>query len=195
MPALPERTGAETRQAIIDAAARVFREKGYETATLAEIAAALDITRSAVLHHFASKQALLQEVVAPLLVAVDDLLDRREAAGRLTSRSRRPFLVELVDIICDHPDATAILAFDAGIRDLLGPDLQVTERGIRFAELATTNQDDPQAAVRAFSALGAMLRPAYVPSGVIDLDDPDVRRTIVDCAMAVYSTAPRPRTA
>lgn len=191
MPALSDRTGAETRQAIIDAAARVFREKGYETATLAEIAAALDITRSAVLHHFTSKQALLEEAVAPLIAAVDDLLDRREAAGRLTARSRRPFLVELVDIICDHPDATAILAFDAGIRDLLGPDLQITERGVRFASLATTNQDDPQAAVRAFSALGAMLRPAYVPAGLLDLDDPEVRRTIVDCAMAVYSTAPR----
>ena len=192
MPALAERTGAETRQAIIDAAARVFRDKGYESATLAEIASSLDITRSAVLHHFDSKQALLQEVIAPMMAAVDDLLDRREAAGRLTARTRRPFLVELVDVICDHPDATAIAAFDASIHDRLGPDLQINERGLRFAALATVNQADPHAAVRAFSAIGAMLRPAYVPRGLVDLDDPEVRRTIVDCAMAVYSTAPRP---
>lgn len=191
MPALPDRTGAETRQAIIDAAARVFRERGFETATLAEIAAALDITRSAVLHHFESKQALLHEVVTPLIRAMDDLLDRREARGRLTARTRRPFLDEMVGIICDHPDATAIVAFDASIRDRLGPDLQINDRGVRFARLATVNQDDPHAALRAFSALGAMLRPAYVPAGLIDLDDPEVRRTIVDCAMAVYSTAPR----
>lgn len=191
MPAIAERTGAETRQAIIDAAARVFREKGYETATLAEIAASLDISRSAVLHHFDSKQAVLEEVIAPLVSELDALLDRREAAGRLTPRTRRPFLVELVDIVCDHPDAAVIMSFDTAIRHRLGGDLQITERGVRFARLAAVNQADPHAAVRALAALGAILRPAYNPTGIVDLDDPEVRRTIVDCAMAVYSTAPR----
>lgn len=191
MPAIADRTGAETRRAIVDTAARVFRQKGYETATLAEIAAELDITRSAVLHHFDSKDQILAEVVTPLLAAVDDLLDRREAAGRLTPRTRRPFLVELVDIVCDHPDAAVVMSFDTAIRHRLRPELQITERGARLATLAAVNQDDPQAAVRALSALGAILRPVYNPLGAIDLDDPDVRRTIVDCAMAVYSTAPR----
>lgn len=191
MPASPDRSGAETRDAIITTAARIFRTKGYETATLGEIAEELDITRSAVLHHFESKDALLAEVLTPLVVAIDTLLDRREAAGELTSRTRRPFLVEMVDVICDHPDATAIAAFDASIRHRLDASHQIGERGLRFARLATVNQDDPHAAVRAFAALGAMLRPAYTPAGVIDLDDPVVRRTIVDCAMAVYSTAPR----
>lgn len=191
MPATPDRTGAQTRQAIIDTAARVFRDKGYERATLGEIAEVLGITRPAVLHHFASKEALLREVVTPLVTAIDDLLDRREAAGALTPRARRPFLVEVVNVICDHPDATAITAFDSAIRHRLEPTAQITARGARFARLATTNQDDPQAVVRAFCALGAMLRPVYAPAGIIDLDDPDVRRSIVDCAMAVYGTAPR----
>jgi len=191
LPASPDRSGAETRDAIITSAARVFRNRGYETATLGEIAETLGITRSAVLHHFASKQALLVEVLTPLVAAIDALLDRREAAGKLTPRARRPFLVEVVDLICDHPDATAILAFDASIRDHLDAATQIGPRGMRFAQLATTNQDDPHAALRAFSALGAMLRPVYVPEGIVDLEDPDMRHTIVDCAMAVYSTAPR----
>ncbi|MCB9371784.1 MAG: TetR/AcrR family transcriptional regulator [Microthrixaceae bacterium] len=192
MPASPDRSGAETRDAIIETAARVFREKGYETATLGEIAEELGITRSAVLHHFTSKETLLLEVVDPIVTALDALLDRREAAGRLTARTRRPFLVELVDIICDHPDAATIMGFDASIRHRLGDHLQISERGVRFAKLATINQDDPHAAVRAFAALGAMLRPAYNPGHLVDLADPEVRRTIVDCAMAVYRTAPRP---
>ncbi len=191
MPASPDRSGAETRCAIISTAARVFRTKGYETATLGEIAEELGITRSAVLHHFESKDALLAEVLIPLIEAMDGLLDRREAAGKLTPRTRRPFLVELVDIICDHPDASAIAAFDASIRHRMDAGHQIDQRGARFARLATVNQDDPQAAVRAFAALGAMLRPVYAPPGVVDLDDPEVRRTIVDCAVAVYSTAPK----
>ncbi|MBL8775974.1 MAG: TetR/AcrR family transcriptional regulator [Acidimicrobiales bacterium] len=191
MPASPDRSGAETRRAIIDTAARVFRNKGYETATLGEIAEELGITRSAVLHHFESKEALLAEVLIPLVAAMDGLLDRREAAGRLTPRTRRPFLVELVDIICDHPDAAAIAAFDASIRHRMDAGHQIDQRGARFARLATVNQDDPQAATRAFCALGAMLRPVYTPPGIVDFDDPAVRQTIVDCAMAVYSTAPK----
>ena len=191
MPASPDRSGAETRCAVIATAARLFRTKGYETATLGEIAEELGITRSAVLHHFESKDALLAEVLTPLVVAIDAMLDRREAAGKLTPRTRRPFLVELVDIICDHPDATAIAAFDASIRHRLDAGHQIDERGRRYARLATVNQDDPQAAVRAFAAMGAMLRPAYAPPGLLDLDDPEVRRTIVDCAMAAYSTAPK----
>ncbi len=193
MPACADRSGAETRDAIIATAASTFREKGYETATLGEIASKLGITRSAVLHHFESKDALLGEVIEPLMKAIDDLLDRREAAGRLTPRTRRPLLVELVDLICDHPDASAIIAFDAGIRHRLDGEGQISGRGVRLANLATTSQDDPHAAVRAFAALGAMLRPAYTPGDLIDIDDPAVRRTIVDCAMAVYSTAPRTR--
>lgn len=193
MPTCADRTGSETRQAIIATAARTFREKGYERATLGEIASQLGITRSAVLHHFESKDALLAEVIEPLIAAVDDLLDRREAAGRLTPRTRRPLLAELVDLICDHPDASAIMAFDASIRHRLDAEGQISRRGLRLANLATTSQDDPHAAVRAFAALGAMLRPAYTPAGVIDIDDPEVRRTIVDCAMAVYSTAPSAR--
>ena len=191
MPVVPERSGADTRAAIIDTAARVFRTKGYETATLGEIAEELGITRSAVLHHFESKEALLAEVLTPLVAAMDELLDRREAAGRLTPRTRRPFLVELVDVILDHPDAAAIAAFDASIRHRLDAGRQIDQRGARFARLATVNQDDPQAATRAFCALGAMLRPVYTPPGIVDFDDPEVRQTIVDCAMAVYSTAPK----
>lgn len=190
MPASAERTGAQTREAIIETAAHTFWAKGYESATLGEIADELGITRSAVLHHFDSKATLLGEVMAPLLVALDELLDRREQAGRLTPRTRRPFLVDLVDLICDHPAASGIMAFDLGVRYHLGEEFHIGRRAQRFAAIATVAQGDEYAAVRALSCVGAILRPVYSSNGLIDLDDPGVRRTIVDCAMGVFSTAP-----
>lgn len=190
MPAGADRTGAQTRQAIIETAARIFWAKGYESATLGEIADELDITRSAVLHHFDSKATLLGEVMEPLVVAIDSLLDRREAAGRLTARTRRPFLVDLVDLICDHPAASGIMAYDHGVRFHLAEQLQIDQRAQRFAAIVTVAQDDDYAVVRALAAVGAILRPVYSSSDLIDLDDPGVRRTIVDCAMGVFSTAP-----
>src|SRR5438067_13461451 len=59
------------RDALLDTARSVFTLKGFEAATLADIAAELAVTASAVLRHVDSKQALFAEamtsgeVVAP----------------------------------------------------------------------------------------------------------------------------------
>ena len=188
-----DRTGAQTRAAIITTAARAFRARGYETATLGDIAEELGITRSAVLHHFTSKQALLEEVVGPFLTQLDALLDRREAAGRLTPRTRRAFLVELVDLVCDHPHTAAIMGFDVSVQHHLDAHLQIATRAQRFAEIVTVTEGGPLAVVRALAAIGAILRPVYAPADIIDLADPAVRQVLVDSAMAVFSTAPAAR--
>lgn len=62
--------GRRTRQAIIDAAIDHFARFGYRGAPLASIAKSVNVTRSGLLHHFASKEELL---VAALL--------RRDAMG------------------------------------------------------------------------------------------------------------------
>lgn len=49
---------AETRTAILAAGMRVFAERGYTAATLAEIGARAQVTRGAVYHHFGDKAAL-----------------------------------------------------------------------------------------------------------------------------------------
>lgn len=51
-------------EAIIEAAATVFRRKGYHGATMAEIAAAVGLTAGSLYHHFPSKQDLLVAVLA-----------------------------------------------------------------------------------------------------------------------------------
>ncbi|MFT3847955.1 MAG: TetR family transcriptional regulator [Propionivibrio sp.] len=60
----------ETRNAILDAAERVFQERGVSHTSLAEIAAAAGVTRGAIYWHFANKSdvfdALFERVFAPL---------------------------------------------------------------------------------------------------------------------------------
>jgi AcrR family transcriptional regulator len=51
-----------TRRAVLDAARRVFGRKGYAQASLDEIAAAARVTKGAVYHHFAGKEALFRAV-------------------------------------------------------------------------------------------------------------------------------------
>ncbi|WP_051581075.1 TetR family transcriptional regulator [Pseudonocardia acaciae] len=54
---------AATRAAVLDAALFVFAERGYASATLADVAGRAGVTRGAVYHHFADKSALLAAVL------------------------------------------------------------------------------------------------------------------------------------
>ena len=51
-----------TRRAVLDAARAAFGAKGYAQASVDEIAAAAGVTKGAVYHHFAGKEALFRAV-------------------------------------------------------------------------------------------------------------------------------------
>src|SRR4051794_35123067 len=51
------------REQILDTARRVFAEKGFAAATLADIAGQLDVTPAALLRHVDSKHALFDEAM------------------------------------------------------------------------------------------------------------------------------------
>ncbi len=180
-----EAKGVRTRAAIRAAAARAFREQGFDVATLDGIAAELGLGRSAVLHHFDSKRELLVEIVEPVMAALDDLLDRVEAAGLPSGRRRRRFLTELVELLAEHRDVAALLTRDLTAHAHLGPDLQIRDRAVRFVGIVVENQSDPLAAVRVLAALGTILRPLAAPDEVVDFSDPVTRGLLVDCAVAV----------
>ncbi len=73
----------ETRQALIDAARRLFTERGYHNVGIREFAAAAGVTRGALYHHFGDKESLF--------LAVFDAVQRdlmAEAARRHQDPSR-----------------------------------------------------------------------------------------------------------
>jgi AcrR family transcriptional regulator len=58
----PERRKQRTREALLDAAAMVFARRGFQGASLDEIAEEAGYTRGAIYKHFADKEELFQEV-------------------------------------------------------------------------------------------------------------------------------------
>lgn len=62
----PERRRQRTREALLDAAATVFAERGFHGASLDEIAATAGYTRGAIYKHFTDKEELLHEVCVRL---------------------------------------------------------------------------------------------------------------------------------
>lgn len=60
----------ETRTALIDAARKLFVERSYAGAGTTEIVAAAGVTRGALYHHFADKEALFRAVIEAEAAAV-----------------------------------------------------------------------------------------------------------------------------
>ena len=84
------RKSAERRAQILDAAFHVFARNGYSAASMNEIARAVGVTQTAVLHHFAGGKITL-------LRAVLEQRDAR-AEGTLVDRRGRDFLAGLIEI-------------------------------------------------------------------------------------------------
>ena len=132
-------SGSDTRARIERSGAEIFRQQGFDASTLEDIAAPLGITRAAVLHHYGSKVALLEAIVAPIVAQLDELLDRMEARGPLTPRQQRDFLAGFVDLTCDNRAVAAMVIRDITVDKHLPPQLRIAERAARFAGIVMAN--------------------------------------------------------
>src|SRR5205809_4919817 len=74
------RKSEETRQRLLDAAARVFRDKGYAGARLSDIAEAAEMRTPGVYYYFPSKEDLVEEVLHAGVARAAAFVEERVAA-------------------------------------------------------------------------------------------------------------------
>jgi AcrR family transcriptional regulator len=74
---LRERKKARTRRALIEAAAQLFDRKGYEETTVAEIAAAAEVSTRTFFGYFASKEEILFADTESRIALAYEVIDRR----------------------------------------------------------------------------------------------------------------------
>lgn len=89
--------GAEaTREQIVEAADELFYRLGYEHASFADIAEAVQISRGNIYYHFRTKDEILQAVIARRLAKTEDMLARWEAEGDGPADRIRSFIGILI---------------------------------------------------------------------------------------------------
>ncbi|MDH2442907.1 TetR/AcrR family transcriptional regulator [Amnibacterium sp. CER49] len=91
---------------LVQAALRSFAASGFEGASLQRIADAAGLSKSSVLYHFDSKEALLDAALRPAVVDLRDLLgtaDLDDPAGT------QAFLARFVDFLFAHRLEVAVL--------------------------------------------------------------------------------------
>ncbi len=88
---------AATHQALMDAALRVFVQRGFARATTREIAGAAGVAEGTIYRHFADKHALFREVFFSAMAGMGEELRRLpERAGNGTVRGNLEYLFGLL---------------------------------------------------------------------------------------------------
>ena len=117
---------ADRRQSLLDAAARLYAERGFTRVSLEDLGAAVGVSGPAVYRHFDGKQAVL----AALLVEVSEGLvegARRVIAEAPDARSALDALVAFhVEFALSHPDV--IVVQDRDLASLAADDDQAVRR-------------------------------------------------------------------
>src|SRR3546814_11007334 len=74
------------RRSLIDCAARIVAEAGVGGATIQAVADAAGVTKGGLLHHFPSKQILIEALFADMLAQIDAPPDATLEGGRSEGR-------------------------------------------------------------------------------------------------------------
>jgi AcrR family transcriptional regulator len=101
-----------TRDDILEAAAQVFRQKGFHGASMANIAEAVNLQKASLYHHVSSKQEILFELLDR---ALELLLERISpiASLDLPAEGRLRLMIrEYLQILAENTDLSAVLLFE-----------------------------------------------------------------------------------
>jgi AcrR family transcriptional regulator len=89
MEGLRERKKRQTRETIAAAAMELFKARGFESVTVAEVAAAADVSEKTVFNYFPTKEDLFFDEVPAREAALVEAIRNREPGESVVARLRR----------------------------------------------------------------------------------------------------------
>ena len=95
---LRERKKRQTRQAIAEAARRLFRERGFAAVTVAEVARAADVSQQTVFNYFPTKEDLFFSGMEAFEAQLVDAVRQRAPGESALGAFRRALLERSADL-------------------------------------------------------------------------------------------------
>ncbi|MGY2007227.1 TetR/AcrR family transcriptional regulator [Nocardia gipuzkoensis] len=180
--------GGGTKNAIRDAAVKLFGAKGFEQTSLREVADAVGITKASLYYHYASKLDLLLAIIDPIVDHMRSVVDDLDQVPHDAESIRQVLRAYLRGLI-HHRDAGALVVRDTvAIINAMAdryPDLVNASRALR-EWLAGPDATD-EAHLRACAALEvigvALVSKELVPGA----DDSLVESSLLDAATCVLA--------
>ena len=172
-------TADDTRTRILAAARALFAERGYALTSLADIAAAVGLTKTAVAYHFHPKDRLAAELLAP---AAEDLLT---LLGTDFAGDRRATVEALVTFMVRHRAVNRLLMEDIGSADNAPPGSPGEAiRAFRDELLAKLTGPDPddETRLRGWAVLGAL---QWGTAQTMNLPEERVRESLLRTTLAI----------
>jgi AcrR family transcriptional regulator len=199
-----QRRSQVTVAAILDAAARVFEERGFDAGTTNRVAEKAGVSIGSLYEYFPNKDALLVAVVerelererSTLLAILAPAASERGLAAQLFAfvetlvelHARRPALHQILEQ-ADHPPAAhaCVLRFEESLAHALAESLRGARPSLRDADTAA----------HLIVQTSESLAHRFVLRGIHDLDRAEFVRELTRLLLgyALGAPAPRPRSA
>ncbi|HXF84646.1 MAG TPA: TetR/AcrR family transcriptional regulator [Anaerolineales bacterium] len=101
-----------TREDILEAAAQVFRQKGFHGASMNDIAHAVNLQKASLYHHVSSKQEILLELLDRALILLNERISAIVNQTLPSDEKLRRMIREYLQILAENMDLAAVLLFE-----------------------------------------------------------------------------------
>ncbi|MFG1920733.1 TetR/AcrR family transcriptional regulator [Cryptosporangium sp. NPDC048952] len=155
-------TAEGTRQRILDAATKLFEQRGFAGTSIRDLAVLCGMTKAALYYHFPSKEEVLQALITPFL----DDVDRIVAATAAGQWSRAELVKRLITQMNERGEFLTAVLSDPSVKHTMFDRLGMNDRMERLL-MVLAGSDDPAALLRGRCAMGALM------SGLLHHQKPD----------------------
>jgi len=101
-----------TREDILEAAAQVFRQKGFHGASMNDIAEAVNLQKASLYHHVSSKQEILLEILDRALQLLLERISSITTQNIPADQKLRLMIREYMQILAENVDLATVLLFE-----------------------------------------------------------------------------------
>jgi AcrR family transcriptional regulator len=177
-----------TRDRIAQAALELFSTRGFDGASMRELADRLDMTTAALYYHYADKADILVQLVEPMLDDAERLVaDAEQANAGIDER-----LAGILELLLEHRGVFSLMMSDVSARSHPAISTRADENErLMFRFIAgRTAPRDPTTVIRAVAAVGAMARPI---AALGHLDVSEHRDLLLDAGVSAYNATGKRR--